>query len=298
MKVFNIEESINTKQNEEFKTLPNLLRFYSKNKPNGVAIRQKRFGLWKELTWRQYEKLSINCGCALLDLGFKKEENIAILSENRQEWLISELGMHLVGLVPVGVYPTSPSNEILHILLSTNAKAVICEDQEQVDKIIEIKDSLPLLDKIICIDNKGLNSYTESKIIFWNNFLLDGSKKFSENPNIISECLRSHSPDDTALIVPTSGSTGPPKPAMISFRNISFIGKSTSEVIERKNSDNVVSYLPLCHVAEQLFSVFIAMHGGYTANFGESIRTVQQDLRDIAPTIFLGVPRIWELLKK
>ena len=205
--------------------------------------------------------------------------------------------MHLVGIVPVGVYPTSPSNEILHILLSTDIKAIICEDQEQVDKVLKIKNSLPLLKKIIYIDKKGLNSYELDKLMYWVDFLEEGIKQLNINPDTISNCMKNHSENDIALIVPTSGSTGLPKPAMISFKNIYFIGCASEKVFKRSKSDNVLSYLPLCHVAEQLFSVFNAMHSGYTANFGESIRTIQQDLRDIGPTIFLGVPRIWQKIQ-
>ncbi|PPR77896.1 MAG: Long-chain-fatty-acid--CoA ligase FadD15 [Alphaproteobacteria bacterium MarineAlpha2_Bin1] len=282
---------------EEIKTLPLLLQYHAKTKPKEVAIRQKRFGIWNEVTWKEYEKEASRFGSALLAQGLKKFDNVGILSENRKEWLIAESGMHLVGIIPVGVYPTSPANEILHILLSTDIKVIVCEDQEQVDKILEIEHRLPLLKKIIYIDHKGLSSYNNIKLLSWDKLLEDGIKKIETNPKVIYDCMKNHSAEDIALIVPTSGSTGPPKPAMISFKNIFFIGHASEKVIKRGRRDNVLSYLPLCHVAEQLFSVFNAMHSGYTANFGESIRTIQQDLRDIAPTIFLGVPRIWEKMQ-
>ncbi len=282
---------------EDIRTLPVLLQYYSRTKPQEIAIRQKKFGIWNEINWKNYEREASNLGSALLELGLKKGDNVAILSENREEWLYSELGMHLVGIVAVGVYPTSPSNEIMHILLSTDIKAIICEDQEQVDKVLEIEQNLPLLKKIIYIDKKGLKSYRNKKLLGWDNFLIQGINRLEDDPDTIFNCMKNHSPNDIALIVPTSGSTGPPKPAMISFKNIYFIGCASEKVIKRGQGDNVLSYLPLCHVAEQLFSVFNAMHSGYTANFGESIRTIQQDLRDIAPTIFLGVPRIWEKMQ-
>ena len=282
---------------EDMRTLPVLLQYYSKTKPHEIAIRQKKFGIWNEINWKNYEKEASNLGSALLELGLEKGDNVAILSENREEWLYSELGMHLVGIVAVGVYPTSPSNEIMHILLSTDIKAIICEDQEQVDKVLEIEQNLPLLKKIIYIDKKGLNSYELDKLMYWVDFLEEGIKQLNINSDTISNCMKNHSENDIALIVPTSGSTGLPKPAMISFKNIYFIGCASEKVFKRSKADNVLSYLPLCHVAEQLFSVFNAMHSGYTANFGESIRTIQQDLRDIGPTIFLGVPRIWQKIQ-
>ncbi len=297
MNITNQRKKNNVNSIAEMKTLPRLLQIYAKTRPREVAIRQKRFGIWNEVTWEEYEREASRLGSALLNLGIKKFDKVGILSENRKEWLIAELGMHLVGVIPVGVYPTSPSNEILHILLSTDVNIVICEDQEQVDKILEIENKLPLLNKIIYIDNRGLNSYNNIKLLSWSQFLEGGIKKLNNEPELILNCMKNHTPEDIALIVPTSGSTGPPKPAMISFKNIYFIGNASEKVIKKGKKDNVLSYLPLCHVAEQLFSVFNAMHSGYTANFGESIRTIQQDLRDIAPTIFLGVPRIWEKMQ-
>ena len=295
MEARNKKEFLNTREIEpDVRTLPRLLREWAKKNPEGIAMRQKRYGLWKELTWSQYEVMVSGFAHGLIDLGYKRGAHIGILSENRQEWLIAEIGMHLIGIIPAGVYPTSPPNEILHILASTDSNAVICEDQEQVDKILEIIDELPYLKQVIVIDDKGLSSYKDSRLISWENLLSKGMISLHNNPEIISFAMQEHSPDDVAIIVPTSGSTGMPKPAMITFRNIHFLGKATGDVVGGVPSDSVVSYLPLCHVAEQLFSVFFAMYGGYTANFGESVRTVQQDLRDIAPTVFLGVPRIWE----
>ncbi|MDC0073817.1 long-chain fatty acid--CoA ligase [Alphaproteobacteria bacterium] len=278
------------------KSLPALLIENAKNNPRGIALRQKRFGIWNEFTWLEYKRLSENFALGLHSFGFLREDKIAILSENRVEWLIAEIGMQYMGIIPVGVYPTSPSIEVKHILKSTDARCVVCEDQEQVDKVLEVFDDLPLLKNIIYIDKKGMINYSKKNLIFWDDFVKKNIRTKLEKSELLENSVKEITLDDVALIVPTSGSTGMPKPAMITHKNIEFIGRATENVINRSNSDRVLSYLPLCHVAEQLFSVFIAIYGGYSSNFGESIRTVNSDLRDIAPTIFLGVPRIWEKL--
>ena len=281
----------------DVRTLPRLLRAHARNRPDALALRQKRFGIWNELTWAEYELRVSHFAQGLLALGYGRGDHVAILSENRQEWLIAELGMQMVGAVATGVYPTSPAPEIQHVLDLTESKAIVCEDQEQVDKVLEIKGQLPSLRHIIYFDGKGLSSYDEPDLVPYTKLMEAGAKAAQSDPEFLDQALRDHDPDDVALIVGTSGSTGLPKAALITYRNIAFVGEASAQNIGQTEQDSAVSYLPLCHVAEQLFSVFLAMHGGYAVSFGESLRTVQSDLREIAPTIFLGVPRIWEKMR-
>ncbi len=288
---------VDTEIAPEVWTLPRLLRTHARNKPNTLALRQKRFGIWNELTWSDYERAVGHFAQGLVALGYQRGDHIAVLSENRQEWLIAELGMHMAGIVTAGVYPTSPAPEILHVLDLVEAKAVICEDQEQVDKVLEIKDRLPNLHHIIFIENKGLVGYDDDDLVAYADVMSRGADAARRDPDYLDRALLAHDPDDVALIVGTSGSTGLPKAALITFRNIAFVGEASAKNIGQTENDSAVSYLPLCHVAEQLFSVFLAMNGGYAVSFGESLRTVQSDLREIAPTIFLGVPRIWEKMR-
>mgnify|MGYP001217651668 CR=1 FL=1 len=254
-------------------------------------------GIWNELTWAEYELEVSHFSQGLLALGYGRGDHIAILSENRQEWLVAELGAQMLGAVATGVYPTSPAPEIEHVLDLTEAKAIVCEDQEQVDKVLEIKGQLPSLRHIIYFDGKGLSNYDVSDLVPYAKLMETGAKAAQSDPAFLDRALRDHDPDDVALIVGTSGSTGLPKAALITYRNIAFVGEASAQNIGQTERDSAVSYLPLCHVAEQLFSVFLAMYGGYTVSFGESLRTVQSDLREIAPTIFLGVPRIWEKMR-
>ncbi|MEL7463122.1 MAG: AMP-binding protein [Pseudomonadota bacterium] len=276
-------------------TLPRRLREHARTIGDKVALRQKEHGVWKEYTWRDYERMASHFAQGLAKRGYKRGEHIAILSENRKEWLIGELGIQILGAAVAGIYPTSPAAEVKHALASSDAVAVICEDQEQVDKVLEIIDELPMIREIIAIAPKGLRTYDHPKLIYWDDVMADGAE--ADDPSFYDKALADHHPDDTALIVFTSGSTGLPKAAMISFRNIAAVGEVTAAVTPSSPDDRVISYLPLCHVAEQLFSVFLAFKGGYQVNFGESLRTIQEDLREVAPTIFLGVPRIWERMQ-
>lgn len=279
----------------ELATLPRLLRRHAREIGGRIALRQKERGIWREYTWADYERMACRFAAGLAARGVRRGEHVAILSENRKEWVVAELGLHLLGCAAAGVYPTSPAPEIRHALEASDAVAVICEDQEQVDKVLAVIDTLPRLREVIAVDPRGLRGYRHPKLALWDDVMAGGAA--GEAPGWLDAALAAHDPEDTALIVFTSGSTGAPKAAMLSFRNIAAVGRLTADVTPGTPEDRVVSYLPLCHVAEQLFSVFLAFHFGYQVNFGESLRTIREDLREVAPTIFLGVPRIWEKMQ-
>jgi long-chain acyl-CoA synthetase len=202
----------------------------------------------------------------------------------------------MVGGVTVGVYPTSPAEEVEFLLALSESRYVVCEDQEQVDKVLECAARLPALEGIVVIDPKGLRHYDRARICDFDAVLRFGAEAEREKPTLVEERLAAQRGDDTALMIFTSGSTGRPKAAMISYDNINAAADGGAEMYDFSAADTVLSYLPLCHVAEQSFTVFVPLAVGATVNFAESLRTVQSDLREIGPTIFLGVPRIWEKL--
>lgn len=279
---------------DQIQTLPRLLLHHAKECPNEIALRQKEFGIWRSITWRQYADTAIQVANGLARLGLGEGDHVAILSENRWEWLCSQLGINFLGGVPAGLYSTSPANEICYLLEYGDAKAIFCEDQEQVDKVLEVRTKLPNLKQVIVFDTKGLDAYQDPTIISFTQLCQSGINRAKGSTQLIDDFGRRHSPDDIALIVFTSGSTGPPKGALISFRNIAASARATDYFVTLTRNDSVLSYLPLCHVAEQVFSLFLALESRYIVSFGESLRTIQVDLREIAPTLFLGVPRIWE----
>lgn len=277
-------------------TLPQMLREQARKRPKKIAIRQKDFGIWNPYTFEEYYTLSRQFGMALLSLGFKPGNKIGVLSENKVEWVISQMGAGIVSAVCVGVYSTSPSPEVAYVVGHADVEAIVCEDQEQADKIFETLDELPKLRKIIVLDMRGLQAYDSELLISFKAFQELGKQFETENPGLVDSLLDKQVLEQEGLMVYTSGSTGKPKGAIITYRNIRAGAWAAIERLKINSSSSELSYLPLCHVAEQFMTNFGPMYTGATINFGESIRTVQKDLREVAPTYFLGVPRIWEKL--
>jgi len=277
-------------------TLPNKLRYWARERASAVALRQKDFGIWEPFTWQQYEEHARFFGFGLAALGLGGKGHVAIISENRKEWVFTQLGAGMIGAVTVGVYPTSPAEEVAYLLEASDATIVVCEDQEQVDKVLEVRDRLPLLRHIVVIDPKGLRHYKVEGLSTFSAVQALGKAHSAKVPSLVDECLGKQGEDDIALMIFTSGSTGRPKAAMISYGNVNAMSAGTDAIYRCTPADSTVSYLPLCHVAEQIYSVYLPLASGAVVNFAESLRTIQADLREIAPTLFLGVPRIWEKL--
>jgi len=277
-------------------TLPQRLRFWARTRGDVVAVRQKDFGIWQPCTWADYDRLARRFGLGLTRLGVTRGGHVAILAESRKEWVIAQLGIGMVGAVTVGIYATSPANEIEYLLELSDSTVVVCEDQEQVDKVLEIRDRLPLLEHIVVMDPRGLRRYDRTRLHDFDAVVAAGAEAERADPGLVDRILADQTGADVALMIFTSGSTGRPKGAMISYANISAVARSAIAMYGFDARDTVVSYLPLCHVAEQTFTVFLPLAVGATVNFGESLRTVQTDLREVSPRIFLAVPRIWEKL--
>ncbi|GAB4272081.1 MAG: AMP-dependent synthetase/ligase [Deferrisomatales bacterium] len=278
-------------------TLVGLLLERAAAHPDRVALREKEFGIWQRVTWADYLGHVRRTALGLARLGVAPGDNVAILSENRREWLYAQLGAIAAGGRAVGVYPTSPAPEVRYVVDHALAPVVVCEDQEQTDKILEESERLPRVRHIVVADMKGLRRYSDPRILSFDELERLGEEEARRRPEGFDEMVRAVGPEDVAIIIYTSGTTGHPKGAMITHRNILAMTRAMVEATDVVASDSVVSYLPLCHVAEQIFSVFLSLYLGITVNFAESIRTIQADLREIAPTVFLGVPRIWEKLQ-
>ena len=274
--------------------LPQQLQHWARTKPDGVALRQKEHGVWKPVTWAQYDQRSRWFGLGLLQLGLQPGQKLALLSENREEWVFAQMGTAMVGGITAGVYPTSPANEVAYLLALSEAPLILCEDQEQLDKVLEVRAGLLELRTLIVIDPRGLRRYERSGIVDFAQVLESGRQFEAQHAAEAAAALRVPEPDDIGLIVFTSGSTGRPKAAMMSWRGLGAAACGLNSMLGCKQGDELVSYLPLCHMAEQMFSVHIPVSVGATVNFAESLRTVQEDLRELSPHIFFGVPRIWE----
>lgn len=276
-------------------TLPQALRHQARHAGERIAVRQKRFGIWKPIAWSEYYQRAAHVGLGLAALGIAPGQHVGVLSENRIEWVLAQLGAGLVGAVTVGVYPTSPSNEVAYVLGHADTRVVFCEDQEQADKVLDARDQLPLLARIVVMERKGLQDLCERAPGLVMGFeALEALGAQASDTQRIDTVLASQTLEDTGLIIYTSGSTGKPKGAMISYGNIAAMAPGVIERLGLDGDTSHLSYLPLCHVAEQMLTTFVPLYLGSRVDFGESIRTVQEDLREVAPSMFLGVPRIWE----
>ena len=272
-------------------TLVQMLRFRAKETPDRIALYQKDYGIWYPFSWADYWERSRSVGLGLEALGLSKGGHLAILSENRIEWVLAQLGAGAIGAVAVGVYPTSPSPEVAYVLDHSDAEIVVCEDQEQADKVLEARNELPQLKKIVVVDMRGLRNYDDPMIVSFSEVEALGR---SRDASDVEARVDAQEMNKTSLMIYTSGSTGKPKGAMISWRNLRAEALAVIERLHEGPHSTHLSYLPLSHIAEQTFTTIGPIYAGGKVSFGESIRTVQEDLREIAPTSFLSVPRIWE----
>jgi len=276
------------------KTLPGRLALHARTHPDDVAMREKRLGIWQEYTWRDYWQRVGWSARMLWELGIRPGDHVALLSDNRPEWLWVDLGAQTIGARSVGIYQTNPPPDVAYVLQDSGTKVLFCEDQEQVDKAIEVAEETPAVTRVVVFDPRGTRNIEDPRLMRWQEFADGGRELLGESPDWLEERLAQLDPDKPAMVVYTSGTTGPPKGAMISSRNALAVGRALEQRIGREIDYSVLSYLPLCHVAEKIISLFVPMIRGGVVHFGESIDTVQTDLREVSPTVFLGVPRIWE----
>ncbi len=280
-------------------SLPARVRQIAAETPDAIALREKEFGIWDETTYAGYWEMIQVVGAALMDLGVGPGDKVAIHSENRRAWVFSELAAHAIGAISVGVYPTNPAAEVEYLLNHSETVVLIAEDQEQVDKALLVKDHLSHLRHIVYLEPRGVVSYDDPMLLSWDEFIEMGRKRLASNPDEVERLVDQIDPESMACLVYTSGTTGPPKGAMISHRNLVWVMNHVvgSFVGRQPRRKEVLSYLPLCHIAEKLFTELFALETAATVNFSESIETVTSDLREVQPTTFLGVPRIWEKMQ-
>ena len=275
-------------------TLPGRLGYYAETRPERVALRVKRMGIWQPYTWREYRDEVAACGLMLQKLGVEAADHIAILSDNRPEWVFADLGGQLLAARSVGIYQTNPPEDVAYVVSHSQSKVVFAEDQEQVDKLIEVADQTPTVTHIVVFEPRGTRDYDDPRLMTWDDFRTQGMALLAASPGFFAETTAALDPEAPTMVVYTSGTTGQPKGALISSRNALTQSVRILKVLPVQECDQVLSYLPLCHVAEKIFSIFLPLSIGAVVHFGESIETVRADLREVSPTVFLGVPRIWE----
>ena len=278
-------------------TLPQLLAARAAGPEGGrVALRYKDRGIWQEFTWQDYQAQARAFGLGLVALGLAPGEKIAILSENRPEWLVAEVGTCAVGGIAVGVYQDAIAREIGYVVDHADATYVVAEDQEQLDKILDVRAALPKVRKIITVDPKGMHRVHDRDVMRFPDVVDLGRRYDRDHPGVFEECLQSGKPEDIANIVYTSGTTGAPKGAMLTHRNLINMAVTFAAVDPVRPSDQLFSYLPLPWIGELAMAVATALAFGVTVNFPEEVETTRSDGREIGAHVLFAPPRLWEAL--
>lgn len=275
-------------------TVPKLFWHQVKQRAGKTAFREKKLGIWRATTWTEYGERARATGLGLVALGLQKGDVVSILAETIPEWLYADMGTLGAGGVSNGIYPTDSPKQVEYILNDSRTKFLFVEDEEQLDKYLEVRDRVPTLAKVIVFDMEGLTNYRDPMVMSFDELLALGRAHHDQHPNEWEQFVQSSEPEELAILVYTSGTTGPPKGAMLSHRNIIFQLRNGDAFIPIVPDGEQLAFLPLCHVAERTFTAFLPLRSGAIANFAESIDTVPENIREVAPHSYFAVPRIWE----
>jgi long-chain acyl-CoA synthetase len=259
-----------------------------------VILRQKDLGIWRAVTWTELGRVAREIGMGLAALGLQPGEVASIQSNTNREWVYADLGVLGAGGVSNGIYPTDAAAQAEYLLADSGSVFVFVEDEEQLDKILEVRERLPKLRKIIVFDMDGLRDFDDAQVMSLDALRALGADYDEKHEGVWEKRLASRKPEDLAILVYTSGTTGKPKGAMISHRNILATLDGYQGAFAQGSQDERMAFLPLCHIAERLGGQYHSLYAGAVLNFVENPETVPENVREIAPTIFTAVPRVWE----
>ncbi|MEJ2476964.1 MAG: AMP-binding protein, partial [Desulfobacterales bacterium] len=279
-------------------TIPQLLRWRVQHSGDKVALREKDFGRWISYTWKEYYDYVRKTAVGLEKIGLKKDDKLAIISDNIPEVLVVAIAAQAVGGISAGIYQSSLPDEIADILNYMDVCMVFCGDQEQVDKLVEVRERIPKVRKVIYEDPRGMRGYrADDWFMQIDDLYVVGEEVLEENPDRLEEMIDRGRPDDVCHLCQTSGTTGLPKGAMMTHRNYINMGVQITKVDKLDEGDEYVSFLPFAWIGEQMNSFGVAMATGITVNFPESVETAMEDLKEIGPQFIFGAPRYYEMLR-
>lgn len=276
-------------------TLPHLLSENTRKfGPEKVALREKEFGIWQSVTWQEYLANVHDLALGLVSLGYQPGDKLAILGDNRPEWVYSELAIQTLGGAAVGIFPDSHLDQVKYIIDHSDAVFLVVEDQEQADKFLEIKEQCPKIKHVIVDDMKGMVHYPDTLLIPFEKVQQIGRELGTREPGLFQNYLEGVQEETVALIAYTSGTTGLPKGAMLTHRNLVKMAQNYDSIDPAYPTDNHVSFLPLPWIGEQMTAVSWNLFKGFTVNFPEKLETVPENIREIGPEILFAPPRFWE----
>jgi len=277
------------------RTLPELFFAQVAARGAALALRHKVLGIWQRVSWTEYGDTVRRVAGGLLASGTTLGARVAILGDNRPEWLYSHIGTMTAGGATCGIYATSAPEQVRYLLQHAEARCLFVENEEQLEKTLAVVGDTAV-ERIIVWDARGLWGFADERVMLFEDFLKQGQAFLETHPGALDARMGAIRPDDPAMIIYTSGTTGPPKGAILSHRNILWEVESLLRAIPLRGDDEVMSYLPFAHIFENFTSVFWPIRLGVVVNFAESLDTLFQNLREVSPTYFAGPPRIWEKL--
>jgi long-chain acyl-CoA synthetase len=259
-----------------------------------VALRQKDFGIWQSITWGGFGQIAREIGMGLVSLGLTPGECVSVLSNTNCEWICADMGILGAGGVSNGIYPTDAPAQVEYLCSDSSTIYLFVEDDEQLDKALEVRARLPKLRKVIVFDMEGLRDVNDPQVMSLDALRAIGRDYDVAHPKEWERRLALREASDLAVLIYTSGTTGKPKGAMLSHANLIAASRLYSDAFAQRPDDERMCFLPLCHVAERVVGVYTAFLTGTRLNFVENPETIPENVREIAPTIFGAVPRIWE----
>ncbi|MCA1786776.1 MAG: AMP-binding protein, partial [Desulfobacteraceae bacterium] len=275
-------------------TVPGVFSRTVEKNPGKVALRTKELGLWHDITFERFYDQVKKIGCALASMGLEKGDCACIIGDNAVEWVVADLGIQCVGGVSVGIYATNAWQQVEYVVSHSDARFLFVENEEQLDKWLNFRGKTPKLQQVIVWDTRGLTRFSDPMVTTFEDFLEKGAQAHKQHPDLFLDRMAQVTSEDIAVLIYTSGTTGPPKGAMLTHGNVTWMADAVAATNQVYDTDQVLSFLPLCHIFERLFTVFIQIRYAYTVNFVEKPDTVMQNMMEVSPTVGYAVPRIWE----
>ncbi len=275
-------------------TVPSMFQKTVTRYGDRVAMRKKEYGLWHDISWNEYFRSVKHVGLALISMGLEKGDCVSIIGDNCPEWVIANLATQCTGGIAAGVYSTNAWPQVEYVITNSDSKFFFVENEEQLDKWLHFRDNAPFLKKVIVWDLEGLRQFKDPMVMTFEDLLEKGREVEERNPGLFQERMNAVNLEDVSTLIYTSGTTGPPKGAMLTQTNLTWMGKAITRENPMDDKDEVLSFLPLCHIFEQLFSILGHITHGYVVNFIESPDTITDNMIEVSPTVGYAVPRIWE----
>src|SRR6202521_2886526 len=275
-------------------TLPKSFLLAVATRGERPAMREKDLGRWQTISWNDWLARAREVAYALDAIGFRPGDVASVLANTIPEWNYADMGILCAGGVSSGIYPTDSTKQVAYLINDSKTRVLFVEDDEQLDKALEARELCPTLTKIVIFDMEGLSDFRDSACVSFAEFLASGRAHMAGRDRLWADMIASRGPQDLAILVYTSGTTGPPKGAMLSHHNIVTQMRHSADVLSWHEGDERLAFLPMCHVAERIAGAHYLIATGATSNYAESPETVPENIREVQPTLFGAVPRVWE----